>query len=397
MRPAEFVDPYSVAHALRAKGSILPLSFRDAAGFETPQAHSDFALWTTLSYTAARTILNDHENFSSRAYAVDHDRKMGAPTILSMDEPEHKAHRNLISAGFFARSVRHAAEQTVSRVVEGLLDTIEQRGADIDLVRDFTNVLPIQVIVDMVGVPDSDWPQFLRWIDDLVAISDAPEPAMQAGAAVQRYLADLVAERRRQPLGDLTSTLVTAEIDGERLSDPAIVAFLALLLTAGGETTVRAIGTTLVGLLSSPDQYAAVVADRKLIPRALDEGLRWDTPVQMIRRVASRDTQVDETLIPAGTMLLVHLGAANRDPARWEDPDRFDIFRPQRSHISFGYGPHFCLGLNLARFEAETALNRIMDRLGNLRLSGRAPVIRGLDLRGPDSLEVVFDRQSVAA
>jgi cytochrome P450 len=372
---------------------VVPLSFREFAGFP-PMDSAGSPQWTTLSYNAAAKVLEDDgSTFSVRAYAATHDAKMGAATILSMDEPIHRAHRRLISTGFFAENVRRASEKKVFSVINQLLDRIQRNPEGVDLVRDFTSVLPIQVIVSLVGVDDEDWPQFLAWVDDLVEILADRDAAMKAGAQVQKYLEALVAKRRREPKDDLASALAVAELDGERLSDPAIVAFLAVLLTAGGETTVRVIGTTLLGLLSDRPQFEALVADRNLIPRALDEGLRWDTPVQVISRKTTRDVELAGVQLAAGDWINVHLGAANRDPSRWEHPDRFDIHRPFTPHISFGRGPHTCIGLNLARFEAETALNLIIERLPGLRLArnGRESRVCGIDLRGPQSLDVEFD------
>lgn len=398
MEAAQFADPYALARALRAEGEVVPKIFRVEAGFEQPAALAGVEEWTALSYEAARTILVDNQTFSSRAYASQHDKKMGAATILSMDEPEHRAHRDLISAGFFARNIRESTGKMVPQVLDHLIDGVIARGQSVDLVEDLTSIFPIQVIVALVGVPASDWPQFLRWIDDLVQISARPQAALAAGAEVQAYLKELVKARRARPLDDLASTLIAAEVNGEKLSDPSIVAFLALLLTAGGETTVRALGTTLLGLLQDPDQLALVRDDPSLVSRALEEGMRWDTPVQMIRRVATRTTEVCGAKIPEGAHIQVHLGSANRDPARWSDPDRYDMRRPPLPHISFGVGVHFCLGMNLARFEAETGIAKVLERLPGLRLApGAQPVVRGVDLRGPDRLEVAFDPVPVHA
>jgi cytochrome P450 len=209
---------------------------------------------------------------------------------------------------------------------------------------------------------------------------------------VKEYLAGILAQRRREPREDLISELAQAELDGERLSDEEIFSFLRLLLPAGVETTFRSTGNLLYSLLSRPDQIEAVRADRSLVPQAIEEAVRYETPLLNITRIATRDTVLSGVDIPAGSTVMVMLAGANRDEARYPDPDRFDITRPARPHLSWGQGPHICLGMHLARIEMRLALNLLLDRLPNLRLDpdGDDPHIRGQVFRSPTSLPVLF-------
>jgi cytochrome P450 len=193
-------------------------------------------------------------------------------------------------------------------------------------------------------------------------------------------------------MDDLMSELVMAEVDGQRLADDEIYPFLLLLLPAGVETTYRSSSSLLFGLLSQPDRLAALRADHDLLPAAIEEGLRWEPPVVSVLRVAVEDVELGGVRIPKGGMVALSLGAANRDPASFEDPDTFDIFRDARQHVAFGDGPHMCLGMHLARMETRVLLTAVLDRLPNLRLDPEAddPHVHGLVFRSPPSLPVLF-------
>ncbi|MHB8342650.1 MAG: cytochrome P450, partial [Mycobacteriales bacterium] len=216
---------------------------------------------------------------------------------------------------------------------------------------------------------------------------------LAASAKLKEYFAGIVAVKRADPADDLISQLVQAEVEGHRLDDEEIYAFLRLLLPAGAETTFRSSGNLLFGLLSHPDQLAAVQADRALIPQAIEEALRWEPPLLFIMRRTNRDTVLGGVPVPRGATIGVALGAANRDPDRYPDPDRFDIFRDPRQHISFGAGPHLCLGTHLARLETRHVVDAVFDRLPNIRLEAAAgdPHIHGLTFRSPTHLPVRFD------
>jgi cytochrome P450 len=218
------------------------------------------------------------------------------------------------------------------------------------------------------------------------------ERGIAASAALKEYLGGILAQRRRAPQDDLISTLAESEIDGERLSDDEIFAFLLLILPAGVETTYRASGNLLVALLTEPELLEAVRADHGLVRSALEEALRWEPPITSVMRVAARDCELGAIKIPAGTNVNVSVASANRDPTRYPDPDRFDMTRKNFAHLTFGGGPHLCLGMHLARMEASVAITALLDRLPDLRLDPTAPKPRvvGVAFRSPLALPVEF-------
>jgi cytochrome P450 len=312
-----------------------------------------------------------------------------------MDEPQHRRHRALVSSAFTQKAVARRQHELVERVANGLIDRFADRGRA-ELVREFTFPYPTQIIAGLLGLPREDFPRFQRWSISLLSITVNRARAIAAAEALREYFVPILAARRAEPEDDLISTLAQAEIDGEKLADEEIFSFLRLLLPAGVETTYRSTGNLLFGLLSNPDQLDAVRADRSLIPQAIEEAVRWEPPLLSITRVATRDTELAGMPIPAGSAVMPVLGSANRDETRWEDPDRFDIFRPAKPHIGFGVGTHVCLGMHLARLEMRVALELLLDRLPDLRLDpeGKDPHIRGGVFRSPTSLPVLFGARS---
>jgi cytochrome P450 len=262
-----------------------------------------------------------------------------------------------------------------------------------DLVKEFTFDYPSQIIAGLLGLPETDYPQFQRWSISLLSWILNPERGLAASAALCDYFAPILQARRAEPKDDLISALAQAEIDGEKLEDEEIYSFLRLLLPAGVETTYRALGSLLFALLSDPEQLDAIRADRSLLPQAIEESVRWEPPLLTITRMATRDTELGGVPIPAGSTVMPMLGAANRQEDRYADPDAFDIFRQARGHLGWGHGVHVCLGMHLARLEMRTAVNLLLDRLPNLRLDpeGDDPHIRGQVFRSPTSLPVLFD------
>jgi cytochrome P450 len=212
-----------------------------------------------------------------------------------------------------------------------------------------------------------------------------------ASERLRDYFATVLEERRSHPDTDLISELAVVEVDGQRLSDEEIFSFLRLLLPAGVETTYRASGSLLLGLLSNPDQLEAVLANRDLLPQAFEETLRWEPPVTLILRQTTKETVLAGKKIEAHADVAILLGAANRDPKRYERPDEFDIFRETKGHLGFGFGPHVCLGMHLARMETRVAVNALFDRLSDIRLiHGDDVHVHGLAFRSPLSLPISF-------
>ncbi len=277
-------------------------------------------------------------------------------------------------------------------IVTALIDKFADRGRA-ELVREFTFPYPTQIIAGILGLPREDYKQFQRWSIDILSFLSRQEEAIAASQQVKEYVAVILEDRRRQPRDDLISDLAYAELDGERLSDEEIFSFVRLLLPAGVETTYRSTGNLLLTLLSDPDQLQAVRTDRSLIPEAIEEALRYETPLLNITRLATKDTEIGGVPVPAGSTIMLMLAAANREESRYPDPDRFQLGREDpKPHISFGHGPHLCLGMHLARMEIRVALNLLFDRLPDLRLDpdGDDPHIRGQVFRSPTAIPVLF-------
>jgi cytochrome P450 len=346
---------------------------------------------SVLSYDECTQVLRDAETYSSSVYEGVMGEFMGA-TMLQMDDPAHRDHRLVVSQAFRSQTLVRFEETVVRAVVNELIDEFAERRRA-DLVRTFTFHFPVQVIARILGLPRADYPRFQRWALEITSAPMHWERGLAASAALRQYFARVLAERRARPADDLISLLAVSEVDGRRLEDEEIYSFLRLLLPAGVETTYRASGNLLFGLLHQPDQLQAVREDRSLIPRAIEEGLRWEPPVTVVLRRATVDTELAGVAVAAGSDVGLLLGAANHDRRRWADPDRFDVRRPARAHVAFGFGIHVCLGMHLARMETRIALECLLDRLPGLRLDpepGTEVAIRGLSFRSPIALPVCF-------
>jgi cytochrome P450 len=348
-------------------------------------------LWLAVSYDAVEEVLRDDERFNSAGYAQSMGPVMGRP-ILLMDGAEHTVHRNLINRAFSRRALERWESELVRPVVEAYVDRICENGSA-DLVRDLTFPFPVRVIAEMLGVPDEDFGDFHRWAIELISVMLDWDKALEASGKLGELFGRLIAERREQPTEDLISILANTEVDGQQLDDEAILAFARLLAPAGAETTYRSSSNLLFGLLSNPDQLDAIRKDRSLIPQCIEEGVRWEPPLLTIMRTATRDTEVCGVPITEGGAVSLNLGAANRDPAYWDEPDRFDIFRKQHQHMSFAFGKHLCLGQHLARMETRVVLEVLLDRLPDLRLDPDADDVHitGMIFRAPLSLPVRFE------
>ena len=329
--------------------------------------------------------------FSSAANAMTIGQVMGR-TILEMDPPEHQRQRALVAKAFRARVLDQWGDAIIGATVSELIDAFARDG-QADLIPQLTFPFPVRVIARILGLPEADWPRFLRLSTQLIAVMRNWEGALAASRELRGYFGEIIADRRRHTRDDLVSQLISAEVDGRRLSDEEIYPFLLLLLPAGAETTYRSSSNLLFGLLSEPDQLEAVRADRGLVPQAIEEALRWETPLLTVARSATEDVELGGVHIPAGSFVAVSLGSANRDPGRYPDPDVFNVGREDKQHISFGDGAHKCLGMHLARLEMRVLLNAVLDRLQGLRLDPDAddPHIHGLIFRSPPNLPVRFD------
>jgi cytochrome P450 len=272
-----------------------------------------------------------------------------------------------------------------------LIDEFIDAG-EADLVKDFTLEFPTRVISKLLGLPEEDLPWFRKRAVELISYTVKFKRAFEASAALKDYFLQQIEQRRSNPTEDIIGDLVTAEIDGEKLSDEAIYSFLRLLLPAGLETTYRSSGNLLYLLLTHREQFQAVQGDHELISAAMEEGLRFETPLTTVQRYVMEDTVVEGVELPAGSVIDVCIGSANRDERRWERSEEFDIFRKRLPHISFAAGEHTCMGLHLARMETRVAVECLVARLTDIRLvTDDNPHIFGQPFRSPTAIPVTFD------
>jgi cytochrome P450 len=385
-------DPYPMFAGIRAETPVMHVELGSGGRYRHDEkAPRITSLFTVTSHELAQQVLTDNVRFSSAANAMTIGPVMGR-TILEMDPPEHQRHRALVAKAFRARVLDRWSDAIIGATVNELIDAFAGDG-HADLIPQLTFPFPVRVIARVLGLPEADWPRFLRLSTRLIAVMRNWEGAIAASRELRGYFGEIIADRRRNTRDDdLVSQLIAAEVDGRRLSDEEIYPFLLLLLPAGAETTYRSSSNLLFGLLSDPGQLEAVRNDRSLVPQAIEEALRWETPLLTVARSATEEVELGGVRIPAGSFVAVSLGAANRDPERYPDPDVFDVGREDKQHISFGDGAHKCLGMHLARMEMRVLLNAVLDRLPGLRLDPDAddPHIHGLIFRSPPNLPVRF-------
>lgn len=380
-------DPYPELAKIRREEPVQRL---DSSLMPHEDASSVFFIYR---YDDVARVLRDDETFSS-AHIIDliMGPVMGEHIMLGMDDALHRRYRSLVSTAFRPKAIERWEGELAVRAASDLIDRFTARGSA-ELVREFTYPYPTQIIAGILGLPRRDQQQFQRWSTSILGFYSDQERAVSASVEVKEYVSDILTDRRRTPREDLISDLAHAELDGERLSDDEIFSFVLLLLPAGVETTFRSTGNLLLTLLLHPDQLEVAREDRTLIPKAIEEVLRFETPLLNITRLATKDAEVGGVSIPAGSTVMLMLAAANRDEMRYAHPDAFEIARGDpKPHISFGNGPHVCLGMHLARMEMRVALNLLFDRLPNLRLDPKAddPHIRGQVFRSPTSIPVLF-------
>ncbi|MBW8814196.1 MAG: cytochrome P450 [Caulobacterales bacterium] len=386
-------DPYPTIHAAMAKGPVHKGAYRDLFDAVPDVQMAGLNHYVVLGYDLIQQVLLDPQTFTNRE-AFEHNlgRSFGH-TVTVMDGEEHARFRRIFQRAFLPQVVAKWGETVVDPVVDRLMGAFIQRG-EADLVADFTHHYPFQVIYRQLELEPEQAPIFHKLaIAQLLSSIGAPQ-GQEASRKLGDFFAGLLTLRRAQPGSDLVSHLATVEVDGERLPDDVLIAFLRQLMNAGGDTTYRGTSVLLTGLLTHPDQLAAVAADRSLIPQAIDEALRWEGPVASTWRHAARDVTLAGVDIPQGAIVNVVLASANRDPAKFPDPDRFDIFRDRSVRpLPFATGPHVCIGQHLAKVEMTRALNAVLDRLPNLRLDPDkpAPDIVGHILRVPEHIHVRFD------
>ncbi|HTY17490.1 MAG TPA: cytochrome P450 [Myxococcota bacterium] len=384
------IDPYPFYAELRERD---PIHRSYAAGGWVLSRYDDI-----LGVLADRRYSSDERNWSRRARLRARGRRAGLPdmyddglaSMLRIDPPDHTRLRGLVSKAFTPRAVERMRPR-IEAVVDELLGGLEGR-SEIELVREFGAPLPVAIIAEMLGIPSADRARFRHGSDEAVRLlGDGTKEDRRRGGKgfreLMRYLEGEVATRRREPRDDLLSAMVAAEEAGDRLSTQELFSTCVLLLVAGNETTTNLIGNGMIALLRHPEQLERLRREPKRIPGAVEELLRYDSPVQLTSRIVLEEGELRGRKIRRGEQLVLLLGAGNRDPARFADPERLDIAREDVHPLSFGHGIHYCLGAQLARLEAQIAFEGLIERFPDLRF-GAGSIAWGDNtiLRGPTSL-----------
>ena len=372
-------DPYAVYRRLRVKDPVHRMRLVDA--------------WVLTRYEDADAMLRDHDRFGAEGRRF-HDT--GLTTLLDIDPPDHTRLRALVSRAFTPRSVSRWHER-LQEITDRLLDAVADHDR-IDLIAALGYPLPVTVIAEMLGVPPEDMYRFERWSNDIALIVEPILTRAQV-KAVRRatrelfaYFETIVEARRREPRDDLVSALLAAEEEDDKLTREELLSAMLLILVAGNETTRNLIGNGMLALLRHPDQLERLREEPGLLETAVDELLRYDSPVQLDGRVVREDLEMGGKRLRAGQKVIALLGAANRDPAAFRNPDALDIARKEKSHLSFGRGIHYCLGASLALLEARIAFRGLLDRFPSIHLAAEPQYRDGIVLRGVESLWIEVEQ-----
>ena len=372
-------NPYEIYELLREKDPVHRMRLISA--------------WTLTEYEDAQTVLLDHRRFSSGDNKLEY-----APyrTMLDLDPPDHTRLRSLVSKAFTPRTVSELGPR-IQQIVGELLDEVAEKDR-FDLISDFAFPLPVIVIAEMLGIPAQDRDRFNVWSND-IALAVEPILSKEEISRLERssdelveYFEAIIELRRKDPQNDMLSALLAAEEEGDRLSHDELLGTLMLLLVAGNETTRSLIGNGMLALLKNPGQLQRLREDSELLDTAIDEMLRYDSPVQFIIRVVLEDMEFRGKRLRAGQRVMILVGAANRDPKVFAQPNVLDISREEKSHLSFGRGIHYCLGSPLALLESRIAFAGLLERFPSIRLLAE-PVYRDqMVLRGVESLWIEVGR-----
>lgn len=390
--PGVLADPYPLFHRLRAEDPV----------HWDPFLHA----WVVTRYADVITVLHDFS--AKRTPTPEQLESMGlghltpisrvmVKQMLFLDAPAHTRLRSLASYAFTPQRVAVLRER-IQRIVESLLDAVESKGGRMDVIADLADPLPNIVTAEMLGVPVEDHPQLKAWSADFAEMlgnfqhnPDGVPKVLRAVEEMTAYFRNRIAEQRIEPREGLIHSLLTADIEGDRLTEEEVVANSIVTMVGGQETTTNLIGNGILALLRSPDQLHKLRADLSLIPPAVEELLRYDCPSQHTARLAPGDVVLGGKNIRKRQAVIAVMAAGNRDPERFPDPDRLDITRKDNRHLAFGWAAHFCFGAALARIEGQVAFEAILRRMPNLQLGpGRLVWRTNLGLRGLTALHVTF-------
>lgn len=375
-------DPYTVYRRLREKDPVHRSRLFDG--------------WVLSKHAHVDAVLRDQQHFANdvrnASDSVPDQSQDEVHSMLYLDQPDHTRLRSLVSQAF-TRGAIQTIKPRIEEIVDELLDKVDG-DQSFDAIQTLADPLPVIVISELLGVPPEDRDRFKAWSTDVASVLEPRETRQdwkridQAREALMAYFDPIIEARYEEPRDDLISALAMAEEDGEKLTHQEVLVTLLLLLVAGNETTTNLIGNGLLALLQHPDQLDRLRQDPSLIDSAIEEMLRFDSPVQIDSRTALVDQEIGGKQIRRGQQVLLLIGAANRDPEAFPDPDVLDLTRTARSHMSFGRGIHHCLGAPLARMEGQIAFGKLLERFPHMRLAGKPKFRDRVVLRGLRSLPV---------
>lgn len=374
--------PYEAFRELRHRAPVAWHPYGDKPGF-----------WALTAYDDIAAVSRDSATWSSQATGVfldipaPEDAHQLALIMLTMDPPRHTALRSLVNRGFTPRHIARLGARTAD-MARDIVDSAVERG-ECEFVADVAGKLPSYVIAELLGIPREEGRRLYALTEVMNTRLIGDEEQKQAQIELFCYASELAARKRADPSDDIATALLHAELDGQRLTDLEFNLFFLLLINAGGDTTRNLVAAGTLALVEHREQWARLAADPSLMPAAVEELLRWTSPVTVFTRTATRDTEVGGIAMPAGTRVALFYPSANRDGTRFPDPDRFDIGRAPNHHLAFGGGgTHFCLGANLARLEASAIFRELLTRVGDIEITGPVERIRSVLINGVRSMPV---------
>ena len=385
----EHGPPFDIFKELRENEPVYWNTQKEGTGF-----------WALTRYDDVVATSLDHDSFLS-GHGVFVDESVGGSELMmvNMDPPKHSGLRALVNEGFTPKMIRRM-EPHVRGIAAAIVDKIATKG-ECDFVLDVAMELPLQVIAELIGIPQADRHQIYQWSNQMIAVGDPEyspdmDTATKAAADIFAYSAKLTADRRENPRDDLLTVLVNAEVEGEKLEDMELNIFFLLLAVAGNETTRNLMAGGMLAFFEHPDQWQRLKDDPSLITTTVEELLRWISPIMYFRRTASKDTVIHGQQIKEGDKVTIWYGSANRDPDFFENADTFDIGRHPNSHVALGAGgPHYCLGASLARLEIKLMFEEIAKRLPDIQLNGDVSLLRSYFINGFKHIPVKFTPEKV--